>query len=152
MFRSSTIIREPALNLAKVIFMLKHSVKLSRYLICGCVAGCLLVRKVMVIHLFGVVHCNYWYCLFKIPFILSYHQSTDLPRDGGTSVPHCFSNIVTRSFLAETLFCTASHMCVLVLNRCDKLKFYPCTNTSAAETCSVWLSQIISAYKTYTLK
>ena len=26
MFRSSTIIREPALNLAKVIFMLKHSV------------------------------------------------------------------------------------------------------------------------------
>ena len=31
MFRSSTIVREPALNLAKVIFMLKHSVKLSRY-------------------------------------------------------------------------------------------------------------------------
>jgi len=28
MFRSSTIIREPALNLAKVIFILKHSVKL----------------------------------------------------------------------------------------------------------------------------
>ena len=28
MFRSSTVIREPALNLAKVIFMLKHSVKL----------------------------------------------------------------------------------------------------------------------------
>ena len=27
MFRSSTIIRELALNLAKVIFMLKHSVK-----------------------------------------------------------------------------------------------------------------------------
>ena len=34
MFRSSTIIRELALNLAKVIFMLKHSVKLRRYL-CG---------------------------------------------------------------------------------------------------------------------
>ena len=32
MFRSSTIIRELALNLAKVIFMLKHSVKLRRYL------------------------------------------------------------------------------------------------------------------------
>ena len=32
MFRSSTIIRDPALNLAKVIFMLKHSVKLRRYL------------------------------------------------------------------------------------------------------------------------
>ena len=31
MFRSSTIIREPALILAKVIFMLKRSVKLRRY-------------------------------------------------------------------------------------------------------------------------
>ena len=31
MFRSSTIIRELALNLAKVIFMLKHAVKLRRY-------------------------------------------------------------------------------------------------------------------------
>jgi tRNA U55 pseudouridine synthase TruB len=30
MFRSSTIVRELALNLAKVIFMLKHSVKLRR--------------------------------------------------------------------------------------------------------------------------
>jgi len=41
MFRSSTIIRELALNLAKVIFMLKHSVTLRRYLLCGCVAACL---------------------------------------------------------------------------------------------------------------
>ena len=40
MFRSSIIIMELALNLAKVIFMLKHSVKLSRYLLCGCVAAC----------------------------------------------------------------------------------------------------------------
>ena len=40
MFRSSTIIRELALNLAKVIFTLKHSVKLCRYLLCGCVAVC----------------------------------------------------------------------------------------------------------------
>jgi hypothetical protein len=40
MFRSSTIIREPALNLVNVIFMLKHSVKLRRYLLCGCVAAC----------------------------------------------------------------------------------------------------------------
>jgi len=32
MFRSSTISGELTLNLAKVIFMLKHSVKLSRYL------------------------------------------------------------------------------------------------------------------------
>jgi hypothetical protein len=40
MFRSSTIIRELALNLAKVIFMLKNSVKLRRYLLGGCVAAC----------------------------------------------------------------------------------------------------------------
>jgi hypothetical protein len=40
MCRSSTIIRELALNLAKVIFMLKHSVKLRRYLLCSCVAAC----------------------------------------------------------------------------------------------------------------
>ena len=31
MFQSSTIIRELALNLAKVIFILKHSVKLRYY-------------------------------------------------------------------------------------------------------------------------
>ena len=40
MFRSSAIIRELALNLAKIVFMLKHSVKLRRYLLCGCVAAC----------------------------------------------------------------------------------------------------------------
>ena len=40
MFRSSAIIRELALNLAKFIFTLKHSVKLRRYLLCGCVAAC----------------------------------------------------------------------------------------------------------------
>ena len=40
MFRSLTIIRELALNLAKVIFMLKHSVKLHHYLLCSCVAAC----------------------------------------------------------------------------------------------------------------
>ena len=40
MFRSSTTIRELALNLAKVIFMLKQSVKLSRYSLRGCVAAC----------------------------------------------------------------------------------------------------------------
>jgi hypothetical protein len=39
MFRSLTIIRELALNLAKVIFMLKYLVKLRRYLLCGCVAA-----------------------------------------------------------------------------------------------------------------
>ena len=40
MFRFSTIIRELALNLAKVMFMLKHSVKLLQYLLCCCVAAC----------------------------------------------------------------------------------------------------------------
>jgi len=40
MFPSSTIIRELELNLAKVIFNLKHSVKLRRYLLCGCVSAC----------------------------------------------------------------------------------------------------------------
>ena len=41
MFRSSIIVREFALSLAKVIFALKHSVKLRHYLLCGCVAACL---------------------------------------------------------------------------------------------------------------
>ena len=40
MFRYSTITRELALNLTKVIFTLKHSGKLRRYLLCGCVAAC----------------------------------------------------------------------------------------------------------------
>jgi len=39
MFRSSTIVRELALSLAKFIFMLKHSVKLRHYLLCGYVAA-----------------------------------------------------------------------------------------------------------------
>ena len=36
----SSIITELVLNLAKVIFMLKHSVKLSRYMLFGDVAAC----------------------------------------------------------------------------------------------------------------
>jgi hypothetical protein len=40
MFWSTTIIREFVLNLAKVIFMLKHSVKLHRYMLLGDVAAC----------------------------------------------------------------------------------------------------------------
>ena len=40
MFRSTTIIRELVLNLAKVIFMLKQSVKLRRYMLFGDVAAC----------------------------------------------------------------------------------------------------------------
>jgi hypothetical protein len=40
MFRYTTIIRELVLNLSKVIFMLKHSVKLRRYMLYGDVAAC----------------------------------------------------------------------------------------------------------------
>ena len=40
MFLSPTAIRELALNLAKVIFLLKRSVKLRRYLLSDCVAAC----------------------------------------------------------------------------------------------------------------
>jgi len=39
-FRSTIIIRELVLNLAKVIFMLKHLVKLRRYMLFGDVAAC----------------------------------------------------------------------------------------------------------------
>jgi hypothetical protein len=45
MFRSSTIIKEFVLNLAKVI--LKHSVKLRPYRLCGSVAACLGVACVL---------------------------------------------------------------------------------------------------------
>jgi hypothetical protein len=40
MFRSTTVIRERVLSLAKVMFILKHSVKLCRYMIFGDVAAC----------------------------------------------------------------------------------------------------------------
>ena len=40
MFRSMAIIRGLAMNLAKVIFMLKHSVKLRRYVLFGDVVAC----------------------------------------------------------------------------------------------------------------
>ena len=40
LFQSTTIIRELVLNLAKVIFMLKHSVKLRCYVLFGDVAAC----------------------------------------------------------------------------------------------------------------
>ena len=58
MFRFSTIIRELALNLAKIIFILKHSVKLGRYLLCGCVAAC--HGMACVLH---VVHSAHQNCL-----------------------------------------------------------------------------------------
>ena len=40
MFRPTTIIRELVLNLAKVVFMLKHSVKLRLYMLFIDVAAC----------------------------------------------------------------------------------------------------------------
>ena len=40
MFRSLTILRELLQNLAKVIFLFKHSVKLRRCILCGDVAPC----------------------------------------------------------------------------------------------------------------
>jgi len=40
MFRSSTILRELVESLAKVIFHLKHSVKLLRYILRGDVTAC----------------------------------------------------------------------------------------------------------------
>ena len=40
MFRSSTILREPVKNVAKVTLLLKHLVKLRRRILCGDVAAC----------------------------------------------------------------------------------------------------------------
>ena len=45
MFWSTIIIRELVLNLAKVIFMLKHAVKLSCYMLFGDVAACYHITK-----------------------------------------------------------------------------------------------------------
>jgi hypothetical protein len=45
MFRSTTIIRELVLSLAKVMFILKHSVKLRRYMLCGGVTACCHITK-----------------------------------------------------------------------------------------------------------
>jgi len=39
-FRSSTILKELVQNLDKIIFLLKHSVKLRRFILCGDVAAC----------------------------------------------------------------------------------------------------------------
>ena len=50
MLRSSTILRELVQSLAKVIFLLKHSVKLCRIL-CGDVAACCeMVCMLFVVH------------------------------------------------------------------------------------------------------
>jgi hypothetical protein len=50
MFRFTTIIREVVLNLAKVIFILKHSVKLRRYMLYGDVAACTERRVLCAVH------------------------------------------------------------------------------------------------------
>ena len=47
MFRSATITRELVLNLAKVMFMLKHWVKLRRYMLFGDVAACHRAARVL---------------------------------------------------------------------------------------------------------
>jgi hypothetical protein len=47
MFWSSITIRELVLNLAKVIFVLKHSVKLRRYLLFDDVAACHRAERVL---------------------------------------------------------------------------------------------------------
>ena len=64
MFRFSTIIRELEMNLAKVIFILKHSVKLRRYLLCGCVAA---------------------YCIYSIGYPMLYIQFELLMMGGGSA-------------------------------------------------------------------
>jgi len=47
MFRSlMTIIREFVLQPAKVIVVLKHSVKLRRYVLCGDVAACYVLTQI----------------------------------------------------------------------------------------------------------
>jgi hypothetical protein len=40
MFQSSTNLRDLVQNLAKVTLLLRHSVKLRRYILCGDVAAC----------------------------------------------------------------------------------------------------------------
>ena len=71
MFRSSTIIRDHALKMAKVIFMLKHSVKLGRNLLCGCVASsCSMLPHNRIINndVRGVIK-KYGECLNKKKFL-----------------------------------------------------------------------------------
>jgi ABC-type Mn2+/Zn2+ transport system permease subunit len=64
MFRSTTIIMELVLNLGKVIFMLKHSIKLHLYMLFGDVAACHRAACVLcALHgLFVIVLCRI-FCL-----------------------------------------------------------------------------------------
>ena len=73
MFRSSTIIRELALNLAKVIFMLKHSVKLRRYLLCGCVAGCRHTTCRSEIYVYFNANFHVFFKIKKVHLLVSEH-------------------------------------------------------------------------------
>ena len=66
MFRPSTIIREPALNLTKVMFMLKHSVELRRYLLCGCVAVCCRSH----IYVYFNINFNVFFKLIKVHLLV----------------------------------------------------------------------------------
>ena len=58
MLRSTTIIRELVQSLAKVILILKHSVKLCCYLLWGGVAACLSMAFVLCAE--HTVHAPHW--------------------------------------------------------------------------------------------
>ena len=47
MFRSSTILREFVQSLVKVTRLLQHSVKLHRFILCGDVAACREMARVL---------------------------------------------------------------------------------------------------------
>ena len=83
MFRYSTVIRELALNLSRVIFTLKHSVKLRRYLLCGCVAACHGMACVLYAvqnaqHVYFNVNFNVFFKLIKVHL----YSATLLERGG----------------------------------------------------------------------
>jgi len=90
MFRSSIIIRELVLNLAKVIFMLKHSVELHRHLLCGCVAAC--HGMVFVVCLENAQHATH-----------NTHAATQ-PHNTPRNSTECFNiNITLARFSASSL-------------------------------------------------
>jgi hypothetical protein len=75
MFRSTTIIRELVLNLVNVIYMLKHSVKLRRYMLFGDMAAC---------HRVACVLCAV-FCTAHNPVIKFLHpRCTCVAGSGGT--------------------------------------------------------------------
>ena len=78
MFRSSTAIRQLALNLAKVIFMLKHSVKLRRYLLCGGGFFLTIYLQHAPLHYYAILHacCILYIYVVSITFI---HLAVTVP-------------------------------------------------------------------------